>query len=188
MAELDVVFGGQDNGLNGASMQNRLQGNLKNDNNQYNQNENIYGKEQMTSSQPQINAGPAVSETPETDAAIERIQKEIEKQKRFDFLNKSKIIEFKKRNFEKNKYPDFILEENKFITNMEIANKHNITFLYQNKFSNGKVWEWNINKMVEENTLPEPIVKEMNHYTYVNDQKKVPKKVYMLTLDMGYEI
>ena len=71
---------------------------------------------------------------------------------------------------------------------MEIAKKNNLTFLYQNKFSNGKVWEWNINKMVEENTLPEPIVKEMNHYTYVNDQKKVPKKVYMLTLDMGYEI
>ena len=33
MAELDVVFGGQDNGLNGASMENRLQGNLRNDNN-----------------------------------------------------------------------------------------------------------------------------------------------------------
>jgi len=88
MAELDVVFGGQDNGLNGASMQNRLQGNLKNDNNQYNQNENIYGKEQMTSSQPQINTGPAVSETPETDAAIERIQKEIEKQNKINELKK----------------------------------------------------------------------------------------------------
>lgn len=42
--------------------------------------------------------------------------------------------------------------------------------------------------MEKENSLPEPIVKEMNHYTYVNDQKKVPKSVYMLTLDMGYEI
>ena len=29
---------------------------------------------------------------------------------------------------------------------------------------------------------------EMNHYTYVDNQKKVPKSVYMLTLDMGYEI
>jgi len=88
MVELNVVFGGQDNGLNGDSMKNRLQGNLKNDNNQYNQNENIYGKEQMTSSQPQINAGPAVSETPETDAAIERIQKEIEKQNKINELKK----------------------------------------------------------------------------------------------------
>jgi len=112
----------------------------------------------------------------------------IEKHKRFDFWNKSTIVEFKKRNFEHDKYPDYILEENKYITNMEIAKKNNLTFLYQNKFSNGKVWEWNINKMVEENTLPEPLVKEMNHYTYVNDQKKVPKKVYMLTLDMGREI
>ena len=42
--------------------------------------------------------------------------------------------------------------------------------------------------MVEENKLPEPIVKKMNDYTYVNDQQKVPKKVYMLTLAMGYEI
>ena len=42
--------------------------------------------------------------------------------------------------------------------------------------------------MVQENKMPKPIVKEMNHYTYVNEQHKVPKKVYMLTLDMGYEI
>ena len=46
MAELDVVFGGQDNGLNGASMENRLQGNLRNDNNNA-RNENVYGNEQM---------------------------------------------------------------------------------------------------------------------------------------------
>ena len=68
-------------------MQNRLQGNLKNDNNQYNQNENIYEKEQMTSSQPQINTGPAVSETPETDAAIEKIQKEM-----LDMAKQEKLI------------------------------------------------------------------------------------------------
>ena len=42
--------------------------------------------------------------------------------------------------------------------------------------------------MVKENKLPEPIVKEMNRYTFVENQEKVPKKVYMLTLDMGYEI
>ena len=42
--------------------------------------------------------------------------------------------------------------------------------------------------MEKENTLPEPEVREMNHYTYVDNQKKVPKSVYMLTLDMGYEI
>ena len=45
-----------------------------------------------------------------------------------------------------------------------------------------------MSKMEKENTLPEPIVKEMNHYTYVDNQQKVPKKVYMLTLAMGYEI
>ncbi len=108
--------------------------------------------------------------------------------KPFDFWNNSRIIEFKKRNFEHNRFPDFILQEDKLRINMDTAKKHNITFLYQNKFSNNKIWEWNINKMVEQNIMPEPIVKEMNHYTYVNDQKKVPKKVYMLTLDMGYEI
>ncbi len=71
---------------------------------------------------------------------------------------------------------------------MRQRKKHNITFLYQNKFSNGKIWEWNISKMEKENALPEPEVREMNHYTYVDNQKKVPKSVYMLTLDMGYEI
>ena len=110
------------------------------------------------------------------------------KTKPFDFWNKSKIIEFKKRNCEHNRFPDFILQEDKLRINTEIANKHNITFLYQNKFSNGKVWEWNISKMTKENTLPKPIVKETNHYTYVDNQQKVPKKVYMLTLAMGYEI
>ena len=111
-----------------------------------------------------------------------------EKHKSFDFWNKSKIIEFKKRNCSHDRFPNFILQEDKLRTNMEIAKKHNIKFYYQNRFSDGKVWEWDITKMVEENKLPEPIVKKMNDYTYVNDQQKVPKKVYMLTLAMGYEI
>ena len=111
-----------------------------------------------------------------------------EKHKSFDFWNKSKIIEFKKRNCSHDRFPNFILQEDKLRTNMEIAKKHNIKFYYQNRFSDNKVWEWDITKMVEENKLPEPIVKKMNDYTYVNDQQKVSKKVYMLTLAMGYEI
>ena len=111
-----------------------------------------------------------------------------EKHKCFDFWNKSKIIEFKKRNCSHDRFPNFILQEDKLRTNMEIAKKHNIKFYYQNRFSDNKVWEWDITKMVENNLLPEPIVKKMNDYTYVNDQQKVPKKVYMLTLAMGYEI
>ena len=103
------------------------------------------------------------------------------KTKPFDFWNNSRIIEFKKRNCEHNRFPDFILQEDKLRINIETAKKHNITFLYQNKFSNGKIWEWNISKMEKENALPEPEVREMNHYTYVDNQKKVPKSVYMLT-------
>jgi len=88
MAELDVVFGGQDNGLNGASMENRLQGNLRNDNNNA-RNENVYGNEHMSpSQQPQINSIPAPKENPETDAVIEKIQKQIEKQKKMNELKK----------------------------------------------------------------------------------------------------
>ena len=111
-----------------------------------------------------------------------------EQHKRFDFSNKSKIIEFKKRNCSHDQFPNFILQEDKLRTNMEIAKKHNIKFYYQNRFSDNKVWEWDITKMVENNLLPEPIVKKMNDYTYVNNQQKVPKKAYMLTLAMGYEI
>ena len=85
-----------------------------------------------------------------------------------------------------NNKPEY--QEDKLRINIDLAKKHNIIFLYQNKFSDGKIWEWNISKMVQENKMPKPIVKEMNHYTYVNEQHKVPKKVYMLTLDMGYEI
>jgi hypothetical protein len=73
-----------------------------------------------------------------------------EKHKSFDFWNKSKIIEFKKRNCSHDQFPNFILQEDKLRTNMEIAKKHNIKFYYQNRFSDGKVWEWDITKMVEE--------------------------------------
>ena len=71
---------------------------------------------------------------------------------------------------------------------MKLANKHNILFFYQNKFNDGKIWEWNITKMVEKNLMPEPQMKEMNRHTFVTNPEKVPKKVYMLTLDMGYQI
>ena len=101
---------------------------------------------------------------------------------------KVKSLSLKKRNCSHNQFPDYILQEDKLRTNMEIAKKHNIKFYYQNRFSDGKVWEWDITKMVEENKLPEPSVKKMNDYTYVNDRQKVHKNIYMLTLAMGYEI
>ena len=111
-----------------------------------------------------------------------------EEMKSFDFWNWSKIVEFKKRNCNHNTFPNFILQEDKMKKNIEIAQKHNIIFLYQNKFYNDKIWECNISEMVKDNKLPEPIVKNMNKYTFVDNPEKVPKKVYMLTLAMGYEI
>ena len=111
-----------------------------------------------------------------------------EQMKSFDFWNWSRIIEFKTRTCNHDTFPDFILQQDKYEQNIEIAKKHNITFLYQNKFYNDKIWEWNITKMAQENKLPTPIIKKMNDYTYVADPEKVPKKVYMLTLDTGYEI
>ena len=78
MAELDAVFGNGDTGLNNASMDNRLAGNLKNDNNQYNANTNIYPTNTYNSEQPQINSVPVTEDNnKETDAAIEKIQNHI---------------------------------------------------------------------------------------------------------------
>jgi hypothetical protein len=71
---------------------------------------------------------------------------------------------------------------------MEIANNKNIKFYYQNRFNDGKVWEWDITDMVKNNTMPEIIEEEMNQYTYVDNPQKIIKKIYMLKLDMGYEI
>tara|TARA_B100000902_G_C26831234_1_gene678770 strand:+ start:69 stop:581 length:513 start_codon:yes stop_codon:yes gene_type:complete len=91
MAELDTVFGGQDNGLTGASMQNRLSNNLRNDNNQYNnRNDNVYGNNPTyNNAQPQIDSVNVNSDTnPENDAAIEKIQKQIIKQKKINELKK----------------------------------------------------------------------------------------------------
>jgi hypothetical protein len=93
-----------------------------------------------------------------------------EEMKSFDFWNWSKIVEFKKRNCNHNTFPNFILQEDKMKKNID------------------KIWEWNISEMVKDNKLPEPIVKNMNKYTFVDNPEKVPKKVYMLTLAMGYEI
>ena len=42
--------------------------------------------------------------------------------------------------------------------------------------------------MVKNNTMPEIIEEEMNQYTYVDNPQKIIKKIYMLKLDMGYEI
>jgi len=111
-----------------------------------------------------------------------------EQMKSFDFWNWSRIIEFKKRNCNYDTFPNWILEQYKYDTNMDIAQKHNILFFYQNKFDDGKIWEWNITQMVKENLMPEPQIKEMNRHTFVNNPTKVPKKVYLLTLDMGYKI
>tara|TARA_R100000231_G_scaffold5766_1_gene8801 strand:- start:201 stop:638 length:438 start_codon:yes stop_codon:yes gene_type:complete len=111
-----------------------------------------------------------------------------EQMKSFDFWNLTRIIEFKKRKCDHDTFPNWILEQYKYEVNMEIANKHNILFFYQNKFNDGKIWEWNITKMVEKNLMPEPQMKEMNRHTFVTNPEKVPKKVYMLTLDMGYQI
>jgi hypothetical protein len=111
-----------------------------------------------------------------------------EQMKSFDFWNWSRIIEFKKRNCNYDTFPNWILEQYKYDTNMDIAQKHNILFFYQNKFDDGKIWEWNITQMVKENLMPEPQIKEMNRHTFVNNTTKVPKKVYLLTLDMGYKI
>ena len=63
-----------------------------------------------------------------------------------------------------------------------------IKFYYQNRFNDGKVWEWDITDMVKNNTMPEIIEEEMNQYTYVDNPQKIIKKIYMLKLDMGYEI
>ena len=71
---------------------------------------------------------------------------------------------------------------------MDIANEKKIKFFYQNRFNNGKVWEWDITDMVNNNAMPKIIEEEMNQYTYVDNPQKIIKKIYMLTLNMGYEI
>ena len=42
--------------------------------------------------------------------------------------------------------------------------------------------------MVSNNAMPKIIEEEMNQYTYVDNPQKIIKKIYMLTLNMGYEI
>jgi len=106
----------------------------------------------------------------------------------FDFYNVKCIIEYKRRNSNHNTFPDFILEKYKYDTNMDIALRNKLSFYYQNRFNDGKVWEWDLTAMTEKNLMPEPIEKEMNRYTYVADPTKTTKKVYMLKLDQGYEI
>ena len=108
--------------------------------------------------------------------------------KTFDFFNDDCIVEYKRRNCNHDTWPDFILEKFKFDANMEIANNKNIKFYYQNRFNDGKGWEWDITDMVKNNTMPEIIEEEMNQYTYVDNPQKIIKKIYMLKLDMGYEI
>ena len=87
--------------------------------------------------------------------------------KTYDFYNQKCIIEFKKRTCNHDTFPDFILQKDKFDTNLDIATRNNISFYYQNKFNNGKIQEWDMTDMAARNCLPKLIEKEMNRYTYV---------------------
>ena len=142
----------------------------------FNKNDNIDIQEQLT----YLNTLPQYK--------LFRLRAVKEQMKTYDFWNEKCIIEFKKRTCNHNTFPDFILQKDKYDTNMELARKHKISFYYQNKFANDKIWEWDITDMVERNDLPKLINKEMNHYTYVNNPNKITKQVYMLRLDQGYEI
>ena len=108
-----------------------------------------------------------------------------EQMKSFDFWNWSRIIEFKTRTCNHNTFPNFILEQYKYDTNMDIAKKHDILFLYQNKFANGKIWEWDITKMVIKIWFEESKEKV---FIVIFTSLKVLIKVYMLSLDTCYEM
>tara|TARA_Y100000741_G_C18032138_1_gene468769 strand:- start:163 stop:600 length:438 start_codon:yes stop_codon:yes gene_type:complete len=117
-----------------------------------------------------------------------RLKSVPDQMKTYDFYNEKCIIEFKKRTCNHDTFPDFILQKDKFDTNLDIATRNNISFYYQNKFNNGKIWEWDMTDMAAKNCLPKLIEKEMNRYTYVPNPEKISKRVYMLKLSEGYEI
>ena len=126
----------------------------------FNKNDNIDIQEQLT----YLNTLPQYK--------LFRLRAVKEQMKTYDFWNEKCIIEFKKRTCNHDTFPDFILQKDKYDMNMELAKKHKISFYYQNKFANDKIWEWDITDMVERNDLPKLINKEMNHYTYVNNPNK----------------
>ena len=47
--------------------------------------------------------------------------------------------------------------------------RHNISFYYQNKFNNGKIWEWDMTDMAARNCLPKLIEKEMKQMKWENE-------------------
>jgi hypothetical protein len=82
MAELATVYGNGDNGINNSNIEqpnqltNSLNGNLKNDNNQYNNSSNF-------TTPPH---SPQEEGTQEVDAIIEKMQEKIDKQKKINEL------------------------------------------------------------------------------------------------------
>lgn len=82
MADLAIVYGNGDNGINNSNIQqqnqltNSLHGNLKNDNNQYNNPSNF-------TTPPH---SPQEEGTQEVDAIIEKMQEKIDKQKKINEL------------------------------------------------------------------------------------------------------
>jgi len=68
-----------------------------------------------------------------------RLKSVPDQMKTYDFYNEKCIIEFKKRTCNHDTFPDFILQKDKFDTNLDIATRNNISFYYQNKFNNGKI-------------------------------------------------
>ena len=60
-----------------------------------------------------------------------RLKSVPDQMKTYDFYNEKCIIEFKKRTCNHDTFPDFILQKDKFDTNLDIATRNNISFYYQ---------------------------------------------------------
>lgn len=106
----------------------------------------------------------------------------------FDCKSKYAIVELKHRDFELNRYTDYILERDKYKRLMKEAFDNRKKFWYINSFESGEIIGWNVTNLYLFNQMPPISTLMCPTTTEFDNNEKIEKEVYFLQLDCAEHI
>jgi len=106
----------------------------------------------------------------------------------FDCKSKYAIVELKHRDFELNRYTDYILERDKYKRLMKEAFDNRKKFWYINSFESGENIGWNVTNLYLFNQMPPISTLMCPATTEFDNNEKIEKEVYFLQLDCAEHI
>ena len=106
----------------------------------------------------------------------------------FDCKSKYAIVELKHRDFELNRYTDYILERDKYKRLMKEAFDNRKKFWYINSFESGEIIGWNVTNLYLFKQMPPIQTLMCPATTEFDNNEKIEKEVYFLKLDCAEHI